>query len=487
MSTLPSFGAVASPAAVAARPGVARGQATIPVTCRLSGWGRYPSVEAAVASPARLADIAIPARGSVICRGEGRSYGDAAVSSRGLVLLSRDLNALCRFDEATGVLTAEAGMTISDLLDRVVPLGWFPPVTPGTKHVSLGGAIAADVHGKNHHRDGSIGNHVLGLELILADGATVQCSPRANADLFWATIGGMGLTGIIARVTLQLMRIETSSIAAQHFKAPNLETAFRWLGDCEHDDQYTVAWIDCLSRGRVLGRSIVMRGHHAGRHEAEADLSVKGASPFNIPLDLPSFVMNPLSVSAFNQLYYTVQGRKTRPFLVDYDRFFYPLDMVRNWNRMYGRRGFLQYQFMVPDAQADTGIRLVLERVAQSRRAIFLAVLKRFGPGNPGPLSFPDSGYTLAMDLPMTGPDVLRLLDDMDEIVLRYGGRVYLAKDARLAPERFRSMYPRLGEWLRVKYAVDPDGRFSSDLSARLGLDTLAAAVPGTMSTAVFA
>ena len=442
----------------------------------ISGWGRYPVARAVVARPDSLGDIAFPDEGSLICRGEGRSYGDAAISSQGLVLMTSGLRRMCRFDATTGLLVAEAGVTIGDILRAFVPHGWFPPVTPGTKHVSLGGAVAADVHGKNHHRDGSIGSHVRELELLLADGSRARCGPHDNAELFWATVGGMGLTGMITTVAVQLIPVETSYIVAQHFKAPDLATAFRWLEDSEHDDDYTVAWIDCLSRGQNLGRSIIIRGHHARRDELPSrtrpDLSVTTRAPFHLFLDVPSFVVNPLSVALFNHLYYAAQGRKNRPFLVDHERFFYPLDIVDNWNRLYGKRGFLQYQFMIPERGAEEGVRRILESLARHRRASFLAVLKRFGPGNPGPLSFPDRGYTLALDLPMTGRDVLDHLDAMDDIVLDFGGRVYLAKDARLASARLRPMYPRLDDWLRVKYAVDPKGRFSSDLSCRLGLTT---------------
>jgi len=439
----------------------------------ISGWGRFPVAEALVARATCSHDLRVPDRGTVICRGEGRSYGDAAMSSDGLVLITSGARTLCSFDIDRGVLVAEAGLTLNDLLRHVVPLGWFPPVTPGTKHVTLGGAVAADIHGKNHHHDGSIGNHVIELEVVLADGCHVRCSHDERPDLFWATVGGMGLTGIITKVSVQLIPIETSAIAARHVKAPDLDAAFRCLADPEYDDQYTVAWIDCLSRGRSLGRSIVMSGHHARRGELHAHgLSLNGAERYSIPFDCPSFVVNPWGVAVFNQLYYSVQGRKTDRFVTDFERFFYPLDVVGHWNRLYGKRGFLQYQFMIPDSDAFVGTQRVLERIVRRRRAIFLAVLKRFGPGNPAPLSFPDSGYTLALDLPMTGEDTLRLLDELDEIVIRHKGRVYLAKDARLSPERFRQMYPRLGEWRRVKEEIDPHGRFSSDLSRRLGLGT---------------
>ena len=322
----------------------------------ISGWGRYPVSTSRLFRPSSLSAVSLPAEGTVISRGQGRSYGDAAIASQGLVIDTRELNQLCRFDTATGILVAEAGLTFKDLLSHVVPYGWFPPVTPGTKHVSLGGADqqphsgAADVQ----------------VEVMLADGTQVPCGPWKNPDLFWATVGGMGLTGIVSRVTLQLIPIETASIMAQHFKAPDLDTVFRWLDDREHDDQYTVAWIDCLSRGKSLGRSVLIRGHHATQAEApSATLEVTTRRTLPMPYDLPSFAVNRWSVAAFNQLYYTIEGRKTKPFLVDFDKFFYPLDLIQNWNRMYGRRGFLQYQFMIPEPGAADGSRRILERLAE--------------------------------------------------------------------------------------------------------------------------
>ena len=441
----------------------------------ISGWGRYPVANAVVVRPHCMSEVVLPAAGTLICRGQGRSYGDAAISNHGVVLLTEALNQVHRFDVDTGLLEAEAGMTIGDILNEFVPRGWFPPVTPGTRHVSLGGAVAADVHGKNHHRDGTFGQHVSKLELILADGSRVRCGPAENPDLFWATVGGLGLTGIITQVALKLIPIETPYMMAEHFRAPDLEAAFRWLEDRGHDDHYTVAWIDCLSRGRHFGRSIVMRGHHARRDDLPAGRTIPGSHrrryPLALPFDFPSFFLNPLTIGVFNHVYYALQARKRQPFLTSHDAFFYPLDAIGNWNRMYGKRGFLQYQFVIPERAAAAGVRAILERLVQSRRASFLAILKRFGPANAGPLSFPAAGHTLSLDLPMTGGDVLGLLDELDEIVLRFGGRVYLAKDARLAPERLRAMYPRLPEWLRIKDAVDPLGRFSSSLSGRLGLE----------------
>jgi FAD/FMN-containing dehydrogenase len=437
---------------------------------RISGWGRYPVGEAMVSSPETLDATSMPRDGTLICRGEGRSYGDAAITSDGLVLRTTSANRLRHFDARTGTCVADAGLTFDELLRLVVPRGWFPPVTPGTKHVSIGGAVAADVHGKNHHRDGSFADHVHELELVLADGTTRRCSRDCDADLFWATVGGMGLTGVITEATFRLKPIETSLVRVQHERSPDLDSTFRWFDDEGRDDSYTVAWLDCLAPGRAMGRGILMRGHHATRDEApDAALSVMSRRPYRLPA-LLSVLLNRVSVAAFNELYYMIQGRRIDPFLVGYDPFFYPLDGVDGWNRLYGRRGFVQYQFMVPVRDGELCVRRVLDRVRRSSCPVFLAGLKRFGPGNQAPLSFPGEGYTLAMDLPMSGGPLLRLLDELDDIVLECGGRVYLAKDARLSSTRFRRMYPRLDEWMRIKRQVDPEDRFRSGLSERLGL-----------------
>ncbi len=440
----------------------------------ISGWGRYPTAEAVLVRPEQIKQVQLPVQGSLICRGQGRGYGDAAISSVGQVMLMERLNRFLAFDSATGILTAEAGVTLAEVLETFVPRGWFPAVTPGTQEVSLGGAVAADVHGKNHHHEGSFGAHVTELELILADGRRQRCSPDQEAALFWATVGGMGLTGIITEVSFRLIPVETAAIVVQHYQAPNLETTYQWLEDSAHDDKYTVAWIDCASRGAKLGRGIVIGGHHARRDELPAawgePLRPRPQRRRTIPFDLPALALNRLTVAAFNERYYRHQGGKQGLFITDYSTFFYPLDALSHWNRLYGRRGFLQYQAAIPQPQALEGVRRLLEHLTESRQVAFLAVLKRFGPGNPAPLSFPLAGYTLALDVPMRGEKVLTLLQQLDEIVIEFGGRVYLAKDARLSPESLRAMYPRLKEWQQVKHAIDPEGRFQSDLSRRLQL-----------------
>lgn len=441
----------------------------------VSGWGRYPVQSCELTRPERYAELT-PSAERVIVRGQGRSYGDASLNAEGRVILSERLNRMLDFDAGTGLLRAEAGVTLQEVLEVVVSRGWFLPVTPGTKYASLGGCVAADVHGKNHHDGGgTFSAHVREIELILADGTRTRCNAGNNSELFWATVGGMGLTGIIGEVTLQLMLIESARMRVQHCAAPNLEAGFKLLDGAEFDDTYTVAWIDCLARGRSLGRSIVMRGHHAALSELPARDALQ---PFarmarrqrRVPFDLPSWALNPLTVGAFNNLYYWSQGAKQAPFLAGYESYFYPLDAVADWNRLYGKQGFVQYQCVLPTVGAFEGMRQLLELLAASRRASFLAVLKRFGATGKGMLSFPLPGYTLALDLPVRDAGLFELLDRLDEIVVATGGRVYLAKDCRLAASTFRAMYPRYGEWLAVKHAVDPGSRFNSSLSRRLRL-----------------
>ena len=448
----------------------------------LSGWGRYPVQSCELERPERYADLHSDAA-SVIARGQGRSYGDAALNENRRVLLTGRVNRLLEFDAEKGVLRAEAGVTLAEILDVAVPNGWFLPVTPGTKFVSLGGCVAADVHGKNHHHDGSFGDHVIAIDLIHADGSRVTCSAAENTELFWATVGGMGLTGIIGEVALKLIPIQSSHMMVRHHAAANLEQLFQYLQDPSIDDRYTVAWIDSLATGQRLGRGIAMCGHHANVEELPAGFADAFATRHErsrqVPFDFPAWMLNPLSIGAFNALYYRREGKKQQPFLTGYDPYFYPLDAIGQWNRMYGKRGFVQYQCVIPDSSAFDGIKTLLQELSGSRRPSFLAVLKRLGAQGGGLLSFPMAGYTLALDLPIRSgkllaghPDdgLFALLDKLDKIVLQHGGRVYLAKDARLSAESFRAMYPRYGEWLKIKNAVDPQNRFSSSLARRLGI-----------------
>ena len=437
----------------------------------LSGWGRYPVQPCELERPERYSDLHSNAA-SVIARGQGRSYGDAALNENQRVLLTERVNRLLEFDVEKGILRAEAGATLEEILKVIVPKGWFLPVTPGTKFVSLGGCAAADVHGKNHHHDGSFGDHVIAIDLILADGSHATCSPSENPELFWATVGGMGLTGIIGEVTFKLIPIQSSHMLVRHHTAANLEQLFQHLQNPALDDRYTVAWIDSMATGQQLGRGIAMCGHHAAAAELPAGfgnaLAVKPERGRQVPFDFPAWLLNPVSIGTFNALYYQREGKKQQPFLTGYDPYFYPLDAIGQWNRMYGKRGFVQYQCVIPDSAAFDGIKALLQELSGSRRPSFLAVLKRLGAEGKGLLSFPMAGYTLALDLPVRDEGLFALLDKLDKIVLRHGGRVYLAKDARLSADSFRAMYPRHSEWLKIKNAVDPQNRFSSSLARRL-------------------
>ena len=390
------------------------------------------------------------------------------------MVLTERLNRFLAFDQASGSLRAEAGATLLKILETFVPRGWFLPVTPGTRHISLGGCVAADVHGKNHHHDGSFGNFIESLELLTADGGRRRCSPEREPELFWATVGGMGLTGMISEVTIRLMPVETAYLSVQHHVASGLDALLDLFEDSAVDDRYSVAWLDCLARGPGFGRGIYLRGHHATLDELGGARARPLAAPVRrtlaIPCHPPAQLLNRASIAAFNSLYFRRGGAKREPYIQDYVRYFYPLDALGHWNRLYGKPGFYQYQCVIPNQGARRGLAELLERLARGRAAPFLAVLKRLGPAGRGLLSFPMDGYTLALDVPRRSPRTEAILDELDAIVIEHGGRVYLAKDARLGRDAFRAMYPGHREWLAVKTAIDPDYRFGSDLSRRLGL-----------------
>jgi decaprenylphospho-beta-D-ribofuranose 2-oxidase len=440
----------------------------------LSGWGRYPRAWCELVRPERYADL-LAVAGPTIVRGQGRAYGDAALNTAHRVLLTERLNRLLEFNPQSGLLRAEAGLTMQDLLDFAVPRGWFPQVTPGTKFVSLGGCVAADVHGKNHHHDGAFSSSLISLELIQGDGSRLHCSRDENSEAFWATVGGMGLTGIIGEVELQLRPIASAYMRASHHAARNLKHAFE-LFEQYDSASYSVAWIDLLATGAEQGRSVVMLGEHADSDALDAEgirqpLQGKVRGTRRIPFDMPSRLLNPVTIGGFNALYYRLEGGRSAPFIVDYDKFFYPLDVLADWNRLYGKRGFLQYQCVVPRDGAFDALSQLLDALALSKHPAFLGVLKKMGAASGGLMSFPAAGYTLALDLPFTGDGVLELLQVFDHIVIAAGGRVYLAKDARLDSITLRAMYPATEKFLQIKHELDVDGRFSSNLSRRLGLE----------------
>jgi FAD/FMN-containing dehydrogenase len=446
----------------------------------LAGWGNYPVVESPTYRPGRLSgllalmDEAGPK--PQIARGLGRSYGDPALACKdGAVVLCTRLDRMLNFDADQKVLHCEAGVSLEQILDVFVPRGYFLPVTPGTKFVTVGGAIAADVHGKNHHVDGTFGRFVRSLRLLTADGRIVDCSSDHNADLFNATVGGMGLTGHIVSAELELRPIQSAYVHVTYQKATDLDAALAAFADGDERYLYSVAWIDCLASGRSLGRSVLMRGNPADAAEATGagmsdPLVIAQRRKKTVPINLPSFILNPLSVRAFNAMFYRMHGDQEK--LVDYDSYFYPLDAINHWNRGYGRRGFVQYQPLLPPESSRAGLIEILERLSASGQASFLAVLKSTGAQGDGLLSFPMPGHTLALDIPNTGPKLTNLLNDLDRIVLKHGGRLYLAKDATMSPATFARMYgSRLEQFQQVRRQTDPTGRFGSHQSQRLGLD----------------
>lgn len=438
---------------------------------RLAGWGGSVREECCVFRPERRGEVAgVLLRGgrrSYVARGLGRSYGDAAVNAGEGVISPLRLNRLLAFDAETGVVECEAGVSFADLLDVFLPRGFFPPVVPGTRFVTLGGAIAADVHGKNHASDGSFGRWVEEITLIGGDGAEVRCSRSMNPDLFRATVGGMGLTGVIVAARIRLRRVPSARMDVRHRVTTDLGAMMAAFGDGADAYPYAMAWIDALAAGRARGRGVLMQGRHAegGGFPGPEAKRKRGVS---VPFHFPGWVLNRMSVGAFNRAY-LARHRMKRDGAVPLEPFFYPLDALGHWNRMYGRRGFVQYQLVVPSEGAESALAEVLERVEKSGQAPFLSVLKRLGDGGEGLLSFPCDGWTLAMDLPVK-PGLRELAAELDRIVVARGGRVYLAKDALLGPQAFEAMYPRAAEFRDVKRMIDPDGRFSSSLGRRIGL-----------------
>lgn len=435
----------------------------------LTGWGRTSPSSGRLTSVRTEDDLraALAAAGSrgVTPRGLGGSYNDAAQNGGGTVLRlapSRELH----LDEETGVLTVGAGAVLADLIDHLVPRGWFVPVTPGTRRVTVGGMIAADVHGKNHHADGSIGSHVLEMELLTADGAAHRLAPRGpRPEWFWATVGGMGLTGVICSARLQLMPIPGPRMHVREQRARDLDDLMARLVAAD-SHRYSVAWVDGTPRGASLGRGLVS----AAEHGAAAGPTPQGGTrvrSLRVPFTPPVNPLNRWTVAAFNEAWY--RKPLAGDDVMSLSRYFHPLDGLGDWNRLYGPRGFVQYQFVVPDAAAE-----LVGRSLRSLQAIgaasFLSVLKRFGAGNPAPLSFPMPGWTLALDIPAGIAGLARVLDDLDTEVVAAGGRVYLAKDGRAQPDLIRAMYPRLDEWRSVRLAMDPERRMTSDMARRLEL-----------------
>lgn len=424
----------------------------------MSSWGRLGAARHEVVA---LRDRAapLPPLASMLPHGMGRSYGDSCLNDGAALLDTRGLDRFIAFDEARGVLRCESGVLIADVIELALPRGWFPAVTPGTRFVTVGGAIANDVHGKNHHRDGSFGHHVEAFELLRSDGSRLACSPTENAELFRATIGGLGLTGLVTWADIRLTRVKGPWIRQTATRFGSLDEFFEASEPLERTHRYVVAWLDCTSRGGARG--IIFAGDHdddprpAPRRRERA-----------FPLEPPVSLVNGLTLRAFNTLYYRApRAGASQPARVPWAPYFYPLDAIHHWNRMYGPRGFFQYQCVVPPHDAGrAALAELLARIAASGEGSFLSVLKRFGERPAaGLLSFPMPGYTLALDFPNRGPRTTALLDALDAVVRGAGGRVYPAKDARMAPSSFRAYYP---QWERFREHVDP--RFSSSFWRRV-------------------
>jgi FAD/FMN-containing dehydrogenase len=427
---------------------------------KLTSWGKYPIIDAELISPHSSQEL-VEKEIKGIGRGLGRSYGDSALSER--VIETNKLNYFIDFDDEAGLLHCQAGVSLAEILSVFVPKGWFLPVSPGTKFVTVGGAVASDVHGKNHHIEGSFCDHVKSLKLVVLN-KEIICSREENSDLFYATCGGMGLTGVITEAIFSLKSIRSAFINQKVIKAKNLEMVLD-LFDLYKESSYSVAWIDCLSTGKNFGRSLLMLGEHADSGE----LSVHKDGILNMPCDMPSMLLNKFSIQCFNSAYYNKQFNNEVCSKVHYQSFFYPLDGIKNWNRMYGESGFTQYQFVIPKQDGKKGLTEILMAIAKSKQGSFLSVLKVFGKGNKNLLSFPEEGYTLALDFKINDK-LFALLDHLDEIVKKYGGRLYLSKDVRMSESTFKAGYPCWNDFQMVRKKFGADKVYHSLQSKRIGL-----------------
>ena len=434
----------------------------------VSNWSNYPEVDVNYWKVSSLYELKnkLSQSNELIARGNGRCYGDASLSSTILSCLS--LNKFLFFDKTHGILEVQSGVLLDDILKVIVPYHWFLPVTPGTKFITVGGAVASDVHGKNHHVDGSFSNHIISLNLMLADGKVVSCSADSNKDLFWATCGGMGLTGIILSVRFSLKSIKSSYISQTTLKARSLDEILD-LFEKYKSATYSVAWIDCLKGGKNFGRSLLMTGEHYDPEDGQTKLTqpfkVHSDPRLSIPFNFPGFALNKYSIKLFNAVYYNKFVGKSKKTIGHYEPFFYPLDAILGWNRMYGKRGFAQYQFVVP-INARKGLEEILRKIQKQGMGSFLAVLKVFGKQD-DLISFPMKGYTLALDFAINDK-LFGFLNELDQMVASYGGRIYMTKDSRMNKEMFWTGYPHAAEFAEIVKKYNPDGKINSMLSKRL-------------------
>lgn len=436
---------------------------------KIANWGNYPVIESDDVSFSWKEDLPglLENKNNIIPRGNGRCYGDASLAIN--TIDCTKLNKVLSFDTEKGILDCESGLTLDKILDIIVPKGWFLPVTPGTKFITIGGGVASDVHGKNHHVDGAISRHVLDMDIYTGSKGLITCSRDQYPDLFEATCGGMGLTGVITRVRFRLKKIETAFITQKQIKARNLSDVLNLFDEYAHYT-YSVAWIDCLKKGKGFGRSILILGEHTKPEELngkqkEKALALPRKKQLTFPFNLPSFALNALTVKMFNFLYYHKNTRREINNIVSYEPFFYPLDAILHWNRGYGKKGFIQYQFVLPVERRD-GLERILNEISRRGLGSFLAVLKVFGEQD-DLISFPKKGYTLALDFPVR-KGLFEFLDELDKIVLECGGRLYLSKDARMKPETLRKGYDRFNDFVQIIRNYDPEQKFSSIQSERL-------------------
>src|ERR1700761_2888180 len=428
---------------------------------KLAGWGNYPTAESFTVSPRDEGDAKSDLKkGAIIARGLGRSYGDQAVNENNYVAICTKLNHFLNWDENEGVLECEAGVSLEEIITVFGPKGWLPMICPGTKFVTIGAAIANDIHGKAHHIDGSFVNCVLSFTILLADGTTVEASRTENSDLFWANFGGLGLLGVILTAKLKLRKIETTYFKQKSIKIKNLDHMLEALEQYDHDYNYSVAWIDALAKGNKLGSGVLTLGNPAKLSDLPEKLKgdplkLHKTSKLTVPFFMPSFVLNGLTVRVLNKVIAFVQNSPKE--FVHYEKFFFPLDAINNWNKGYGKRGFIQYQFVIPEDNGRNNLTEILEMIAGSGCTPFLNVFKRMGDGQ-GILSFPFKGYTLAIDFPVT-KQLLTFTPKLDAMVHAAGGRLYLGKDALLNESMFKAMYPQHEQWLAIKRKYDPGNK----------------------------
>lgn len=438
---------------------------------KLGGWGRYPLIEAKIKSPTSIKElIELISLGSAIGRGNGRSYGDSSISKQNTICM-KNFNKILEFDNKNGLIVAESGVMLSEIIKSFLHRGWFPKVTPGSKYVTIGGMVACDVHGKNHHKDGTFGNYIEWLEIITSDGEIKRCSRKNHSELFNWTVGGMGLTGIILRVAFYLHPVTTSWIKQKIIPTKNIDHAIEIFEE-NLNTTYSVAWIDCLSRGNNLGRSLVMLGEHANVLDLNSNMKndpliIKSKKKIRIPFNFPSFILNFFTVKIFNFIYYSLGKKKKEYKLVDYDTFFYPLDYLLDWNKIYGSNGFAQFQCVLPLKEAKSGIREILDTLSFFKSNSFLTVLKRFGKQE-SYLSFPMEGYTLTLDFPIAKKNI-DLMEKLDEITLKYKGRFYLAKDSRMSSYTLEKSDVRFEKYRKFRSSKMKKS-FSSVQSKRLEL-----------------